>query len=81
MLSRHPMQPLDFAKKIVLKAGDFLKKHSAGRRSISYKDDIGSNIVTDMDHASEEMIVTVDPRVSASHSPGWIWVGNLRIDI
>ena len=51
------MQPLEFAKKIALKAGDFLKKHSAGRRSITYKDSIGSNIVTDMDHASEEMIV------------------------
>src|SRR5213593_957582 len=51
------MQPLEFAKRIVLKAGDFLKKHSAGRRSITYKDSIGSNIVTDMDHASEAMIV------------------------
>ena len=51
------MQPLDFAKKIVLKAGEFLKKNSTGRRSIRYKDSIGSNIVTDMDHASEEMIV------------------------
>src|ERR1043165_1486982 len=57
MLSRRAMQPLDFAKKVVLKAGDFLKKHSSGRRSIRYKDDIGSNIVTDMDHASEAMIV------------------------
>lgn len=51
------MQPLEFAKKIALKAGDMLKKNSAGRRSITYKDSIGSNIVTDMDHASEEMIV------------------------
>jgi len=46
------MQPLEFAKKIALKAGDFLKKNSSGRRSIHYKDDLGSNIVTDMDHAS-----------------------------
>ena len=51
------MQPLEFARKIALKAGDFLKKNSARRKSISYKDSIGSNIVTDMDHASEEMIV------------------------
>ena len=51
------MQPLEFAKKIALKAGDFLKKNSSGRRSIHYKDDLGSNIVTDMDHASEAMIV------------------------
>jgi myo-inositol-1(or 4)-monophosphatase len=51
------MQPLDFAKKIALQAGDFLKKKSSGRRSITYKDDIGSNIVTDMDTASEAMIV------------------------
>ena len=51
------MHPIDFAKKIALKAGDMLKKNSAGRRSITYKDSIGSNIVTDMDHASEEMIV------------------------
>jgi len=51
------MQPLDFAKKIALKAGAFLRKNSSGRRSITYKDDIGSNLVTDMDTASEEMIV------------------------
>jgi myo-inositol-1(or 4)-monophosphatase len=51
------MQPLEFAKKIALKAGDFLKKNSAARKSITYKDNIGSNIVTDMDHASEDMIV------------------------
>jgi myo-inositol-1(or 4)-monophosphatase len=51
------MQPLDFARKIALKAGDFLKKNSAARKSITYKDSIGSNIVTDMDHASEAMIV------------------------
>ncbi|HLY12161.1 MAG TPA: inositol monophosphatase family protein [Planctomycetota bacterium] len=51
------MQPLEFAKKIALRAGDFLKKNSSGRRRIQYKDDLGSNIVTDMDHASEEMIV------------------------
>ena len=55
------MQPLDFAKKIVLKAGDFLKKHSSGRRSIRYKDALGSNIVTDMDTASEAMIVLKRP--------------------
>ena len=51
------MQPLEFARKIALKAGDFLKKNSAARKSITYKDSIGSNIVTDMDHASEDMIV------------------------
>src|SRR6185436_4196345 len=51
------MQPLDFAKKIALQAGDFLKKHAGGRRAITYKDTIGSNLVTDMDHASEAMIV------------------------
>jgi myo-inositol-1(or 4)-monophosphatase len=51
------MQPLEFARKIALKAGDFLKKNSARRKSISYKDNLGSNIVTDMDHASEDMIV------------------------
>jgi len=51
------MQPLEFATKIARKAGDFLKKNSSGRRSISYKDKIGANIVTDMDTASEAMIV------------------------
>ncbi|HZE96842.1 MAG TPA: inositol monophosphatase family protein [Planctomycetota bacterium] len=51
------MLPLDFAKKIALQAGDFLKKNSSGRRLIKYKDDIGSNIVTDMDQASEAMII------------------------
>jgi myo-inositol-1(or 4)-monophosphatase len=51
------MQPLEFAKKIALKAGEFLKKNSSGRRSIHYKDKLGSNLVTDMDTASEAMIV------------------------
>jgi myo-inositol-1(or 4)-monophosphatase len=51
------MQPLEFAKKIALRAGDFLKKNSSGRRSIRYKDELGSNLVTDMDHASEALIV------------------------
>lgn len=62
------MQPHEFAKKIVLKAGDFLKKHSGGRRSITYKDSIGSNIVTDMDHASEEMIVKAIRRQFPDHA-------------
>jgi myo-inositol-1(or 4)-monophosphatase len=62
------MQPLDFAKKIALRAGDFLKKHSAGRRAITYKDSIGSNIVTDMDHASEEMIVKALKREFPDHA-------------
>src|SRR5215467_6228221 len=68
MLSRHAMQPLDFAKKVVLKAGDFLKKHSARRKSIMYKDDIGSNLVTDMDRASEEMIVRAIRREYPDHA-------------
>jgi myo-inositol-1(or 4)-monophosphatase len=62
------MQPLEFAKKIVLRAGDFLKKNSSGRRSITYKDSIGSNIVTDMDHASEEMIVKAIRREFPDHA-------------
>jgi myo-inositol-1(or 4)-monophosphatase len=62
------MQALDLAKKIVLKAGDFLKKHASRRKSIMYKDDIGSNIVTDMDHASEEMIVRAIRREFPDHA-------------
>lgn len=62
------MQPLDFARNIVLKAGDFLRKHSSGRRSIAYKDSIGSNLVTDMDHASEEMIVKALRKEFPDHS-------------
>ena len=62
------MQPLEFAKKIALKAGDFLKKNSAARKSISYKDSIGSNIVTDMDHASEDMIVKAIKREFPDHA-------------
>src|ERR1051326_422466 len=68
MLSRGPMNELEFAKKIAVKAGDFLKKHSSGRRSIRYKDDLGSNIVTDMDHASEAMIVKALRREFPDHA-------------
>ena len=62
------MQPLDFARKIALKAGDFLKKNSAARKSITYKDSIGSNIVTDMDHASEDMIVKAIKKEFPDHA-------------
>ena len=57
MISRPPMKELEFARRVVVQAGDFVKSKQGGRRSIRYKDAHLSNIVTDMDHASEEIIV------------------------
>src|SRR5947209_6929726 len=68
MLSRDPMQPLEFAKKIAVQAGEYVKKNLSRRRSIRYKDDLGSNIVTDMDTASEEMIVKALKREFPDHA-------------
>ena len=51
------MKELDFARKLVVRAGDMVKAKASGRRSIKYKDEHLSNIVTDMDLASEELIV------------------------
>jgi myo-inositol-1(or 4)-monophosphatase len=62
------MQPLEFAKKIAVQAGEYVKKNINRRRSITYKDDIGSNIVTDMDTASEEMIVKALKREFPDHA-------------
>ena len=58
---------LEFAKKIVTRAGDFLRKNQGGRRSIKFKEGAG-NLVTDMDHASEEMIVRALRREFPDHS-------------
>src|SRR5258706_24049 len=44
-----------------------LRKNQSGRRSIRYKDGKG-NLVTDMDHASEEMIVRALRREFPGHS-------------
>jgi len=62
------MQPLEFAKQMAVRAGEFLKRNQAGTRSIRYKDRIGSNLVTDMDHASEAMIVKALRREFPDHA-------------
>ncbi len=61
------MTALEVAKSIAVKAGDFLKGKQAGPRSIRYKDAGKGNLVTDMDHASEEMIVKALRRSFPSH--------------
>jgi myo-inositol-1(or 4)-monophosphatase len=58
---------LEFAKRLVLRAGAFLRKNQSGRRRIGYKEGPG-NLVTDMDHASEEMIVRAIGREYPDHS-------------
>jgi len=58
---------LAFAKKIVVKAGDFIRRNRA-KRSIRYKDAHLSNLVTDMDEASEDVIVTAINREFPDHS-------------
>jgi myo-inositol-1(or 4)-monophosphatase len=61
------MRELDFARRIAVKAGLMLKKNHAGRRSVRFKAGAG-NLVTDMDHASEEMIVTALRREFPDHA-------------
>ncbi len=61
------MRELEFAKRITVKAGDFIRKHQSGPRDIRYKDG-PSNLVTDMDHASEEMIVSALRREFPDHA-------------
>ena len=63
-----PMQrELEFAKRIITRAGDFLRRHQSGRRSIDFKEGAG-NLVTDMDRASEAMIVRAIRREYPDHS-------------
>jgi myo-inositol-1(or 4)-monophosphatase len=62
------MRELDFARRIAVQAGDFIRKRQSGRRRISYKDGGLGNLVTDMDHASEEMIVRAIRREFPDHS-------------
>lgn len=62
------MRELEFAKKIAVRAGDFIRKRQFGRRRISYKGSGSGNLVTDMDHASEEMIVAAIRREFPDHS-------------
>lgn len=61
------MRELEFAKRVALRAGDFLRKHQKGPLDIRYKDG-PANLVTKMDHASEEMIVRAIRREFPDHA-------------
>jgi myo-inositol-1(or 4)-monophosphatase len=61
------VRELDFARQLAVKAGEMLKKKQSGRRSIRFKAGAG-NLVTDMDHASEEMIVKALRREFSDHA-------------
>jgi len=61
------LRELDFAKQLALKAGEMLRKKQSGRRSIRFKAGAG-NLVTDMDHASEEMIIRALRREFPDHA-------------
>jgi myo-inositol-1(or 4)-monophosphatase len=61
------VRELEFAKKIVVRAGELLRRNFSGRRSIKFKDGKG-NLVTDMDHASEDLIVEALRREFKDHS-------------
>lgn len=58
---------LAFAKKIAVRAGDFIRRHQSGRRTIRSKEHYNS-LVTEMDHASEEMIVRALRREFPDHA-------------
>ena len=62
-----PVRELDVARRIAVTAGEMLKKNQSGRRSIRFKAGSG-NLVTDMDHASEEMIVKALRREFPDHA-------------
>jgi myo-inositol-1(or 4)-monophosphatase len=51
------MRELELAKRLAVKAGDFLLGHLGGRRRIRFKGSGTTNVVTEMDRASEDMIV------------------------
>jgi myo-inositol-1(or 4)-monophosphatase len=61
------MRELEVAKRIAIKAGEMLKRNHSGRRAITLKEGAG-NLVTDMDHASEEMIVRALRREFPDHA-------------
>lgn len=61
------MRELDFARRIVVRVGDFLRRHQKGPRDIRFKEGPG-NLVTDMDHASEKMIVSAIRRQFPDHA-------------
>jgi len=61
------MRELDVAKRIAVKAGEMLKRNHSGRRAISLKEGAG-NLVTDMDHASEDLIVRALRREFPDHA-------------
>lgn len=58
---------LAFARRIAVRAGDFLRRHFRGTLRIRFKGGRG-NLVTDMDHASEEMIVSALRRQFPDHA-------------
>jgi len=61
------LRELDAARRIAVKAGEMLRRNQSGRRDIRFKDGAG-NLVTDMDHASEELIVTALRREFPDHA-------------
>jgi len=64
---RRDQKALDFARRLALRAGDFLLRNQEGRRTVRFKDGPG-NIVTDMDHASEEIVVSAIRRQFPDHA-------------
>jgi myo-inositol-1(or 4)-monophosphatase len=62
------VRELDFARRLVVRAGDFIKSRRSGRRSITFKDAHRSNLVTDMDRASEDLIVSAIRKEYPDHS-------------
>ena len=58
---------LALAKRLALRAGNFLHRRREGRRTISHKGGVG-NIVTEMDHASERLILGGIRRAFPGHA-------------
>ncbi len=61
------MLELDFVRRLAVRAGDFLSRQLGKRRRIGYKVQ-RNNLVTDMDHASEKMIVSAIQKKFPGHA-------------
>jgi myo-inositol-1(or 4)-monophosphatase len=61
------LRALEFARRTAVRAGDFLRRRFGGLLRVRFKDGRG-NLVTDMDHASEEMIVSALRREFPDHA-------------
>ena len=67
MKSDESSRALSLAKRLAVRAGELLHRRRMGRRTVSHKGGVG-NIVTEMDHASERLILGGIRRAFPDHA-------------